>query len=121
MTGGKIEIIGLVTHIRYYKNGWGIIEVQVDEIQKGTPITDKYNHLVLKGTMPQVQIGGRYVIEAEYTVDDKWGEQYNVLKLYTFFNTETADDKAKKQFLLSIFTDKQVEAMYEALKDPFDT
>ena len=69
--------------------------------------------------MPHLIEGSTYTVVADYILDDKWGEQYEIVSIYTDITFNKNDDNSKKKFLASIFTPLQVKNMYEALEDPF--
>ena len=48
----RIKIICSVETIRFYKNEFGIAVVSVDKVKEGKPKTDKFNQIIIKGTMP---------------------------------------------------------------------
>ena len=57
----RIKIICSVETIRFYKNEFGIAVVSVDKVNEGKPKTDKFNQIIIKGTMPQLVEGNPYV------------------------------------------------------------
>lgn len=115
----NIEIMGTVIKIRYYKNTWGIIEVEVDQVIQGEPLTDKWGNIICKGEMPQVTEGSSYVINASYVQDPKYGDQYNINRLYSAFDGSTANDRSKKQFLTSLYPPSIIDSLYNTFEDPF--
>lgn len=120
MKDDLIEIKCIVEGIRFYKNSWGIVEVSIDEVIKGKPQTDKDGLLILKGEMPKVQVGGQYVVNAEYVEDPKWGGQYNIIKMYSDIDFNNCDGQMKKKFLATLFNESQLQSLYDALDDPFE-
>lgn len=117
----RIEISCTVESIRYYKDAWGIISVSVKEVMAGSPITDKWGELILKGNMPQVKQGFDYHVVAEYVNDPKWGGQYNILRMYSIIDLDNCNDEMKHKFLSILFTEKQLTELYKTLDDPFTT
>ena len=65
----RIKIICSVETIRFYKNEFGIAVVSVDKVKEGKPKTDKFNQIIIKGTMPQLVEGNPYVLVADYVED----------------------------------------------------
>lgn len=118
----KITAVITLEKIRYYNqsNNFGIICANVveadEEIQK-----DKYGKMIVKGIMPEPQPGIKYNLYAKYVVDEKWGNQYEVISMYTNLNIDVNDVEGQKEFLKVLFTDNQVDAMYDALENPYMT
>lgn len=111
----KVEVS--VESVKYFKNSWGIIVCSVDSVEKGE--FKKGDEIVLKGEMPTPKPGNTYNVTAKYEIDKHYGEQYSIISIATAFDFSASNDVAKRKFLLSIFTPKQVEAMYEVTDDPF--
>ena len=76
-TSNIIKISCGVEEIRYYKNEWGIAKVSVNKVREGTPETDAFNCLIIKGVMPQLMVGNCYSLTAEYVNDPKYGVQHH--------------------------------------------
>lgn len=115
----SISCIATVERIRYYKDNFGIIVCSIDRMDSGELDKDiREDEVIFKGTMPTPIVGNMYNITADYIEDPKWGGQYNIKAMFTAVSFDTAD--GKKRFLSSIFTEYQIDAMYEALDDPFD-
>lgn len=70
--------------------------------------------------MPKLIEGSIYTIVADFVLDDKWGEQYDIVSIYTDLTFNKDDDNSKKKFLSAIFTPLQIKNMYDTLDDPFD-
>lgn len=117
----KLKATVSVERLRYYKNEWGIAEVSIDKVLEGTPVSTNSDNIIIKGNMPKLIEGSIYTVSAEYVNDDKWGEQYNIVAIYSDLTFDKDSDNSKKKFLSSIFTPKQVNNMYDALPDPFKT
>ncbi len=115
----RIEILCSVERIRYFKDSWGIIEVSIDTVNSGTPITDEYNSLILKGNMPDPKPGSMYNVTADLVDDKKWGKQYEVVRMYSAIVFDKNDKEGQKKFLSSIFTPKQINNLYKTLEDPY--
>lgn len=116
----KVKIIAK----RYYNasNDYGIVEVKTEELILGKLACEtKKGTFVVKGTMPEPIIDGIYLLIAEECEDPKYGKQYKALTMTTSITLEEDDTDGQKRFLLSIFTPSQVEAMYEALENPYKT
>lgn len=107
-----------VENIRFYKNEWGIAEVSVRTIKKGVLKTST-NNIIIKGVMPNLVLGNVYTIIADYVCDKKYGDQYDIIAIYTDIAFDDSDTNAQKKFLASLFTPLQINNMYEALEDPF--
>lgn len=116
----RIKMICSVERIKYFKDDWGIIQVSVDKVQEGTVQTDKYNLVTLKGSMPKPKEGAQYNVIATLVNDERWGEQYEAISVYTSIEFGADDQAGQKQFLSSLFTPIQVNNMYKALDNPFE-
>lgn len=117
----RIKIVGSVETIRYQKDEFGIVDVSIDEVKKGSPKKNKFGEITLKGVMPKLERGHSYVITANYVEDPKWGGQYEVVSVFNALSFNENDKAGQKKFLSSLYTPLQVEAMYKALPDPFDS
>ena len=115
----RIKASVSIEHIRFYKNNWGIAEASIEKVKQGKPVLNKNGNIIIKGGMPQLVEGSIYTVVADYVVDDKWGEQYDIVSIYTDLTFDANDNNSKKKFLASIFTPLQVKNMYDALEDPF--
>ena len=116
---GIINITCTVERVRFFNKGWWIIEASVNQVKEGN--VSKNEFILLKGVMPEPRVGNMYNIVAEYVVDPKWGGQYNLISIYTALEFGEGDAAGQKKFLSSIFTPLQVQNMYEALENPFET
>lgn len=116
----NITAVITVNRVRYYNqtNNFGIIVADVVE-SEGEVRKDKFGHIVLKGTMPEPKTDVEYNVYAQFVVDEKWGEQYEVISMYTNLNIDVNDKEGQKEFLKILFTENQVEAMYDALENPY--
>lgn len=114
----KVQVECTIQQIRFYKNGWGIISTSIDKVNKGDLLTDP-STTIFKGEMPNVKEGESYKISGTYVDDSKWGGQYNIDMITSNITLDDKDVASQKKFLLSIFTEKQVENMYKALDDPY--
>lgn len=116
----EIEVLCTLDRQKYYKDGWGIATVAIEDVLIGKPRTNKYNLITIKGVMPSLVDNAIYHVTGVYVDDPKWGGQYNISQIYREISFD-GDAEGKKKFLTSIFTPKQVESMYEALDDPYQT
>lgn len=114
-----IKVTCSVERIRYYKEQFGIIVCSIDKVKEGTPRLDSNGTLILKGTMPKPIEGNTYNVTAEYVQDLRWGDQYNIICIFSAITFKEGDIKGQQKFLQTIFTPLQVENMYKALDDPF--
>ena len=113
-----IECVATIETIRFYKDNFGIIICSIESIQTGELEEGLYkDRVVFKGEMPTPNKGDMYHIKAELVKDPKWGDQYNIISIYSAVSFDTAE--GKKRFLASLFTPKQIQNMYDALEDPF--
>ena len=112
---GKIKIVKL----RYFKNDWGIAMVAPIGIEQGKPKLDEFGNFIIKGIMLDPKEGEEYQIVADEVEDPKWGVQYNIISFTTNAHVDEGDEGSKRKYLEHVFTQNQVEALYEALEDPF--
>ena len=113
-----IECVATVKKIRFYKDNFGIIICSIDNMKSGKLAdTLSPSGVTFKGTMPLPIVDSTYNIKAEYVCDLKWGDQYNIISMFTAVSFDTAE--GKKEFLKTIFSPLQIENMYDALEDPF--
>lgn len=107
---------------RYYNpaNDFGIIEVSAEEVMAGKiSYSPRKKSFIVKGVMPEPNMGSVYMLIAEECDDPKWGKQYKALTMTSSVVIGENDADGQKKFLLSLFTPNQVEAMYNALDNPY--
>lgn len=92
-----------------------------EEIEEGTPITSRTGTFIVKGQMPEPKVGGVYQLLAEEVHDPKWGLQYKVINMSTHITLDNNDKDGQRRFLNTIFNDNQVESMYKALENPYQS
>lgn len=71
--------------------------------------------------MPLPKTGAEYYLEAKEIIDPKWGQQYDVIKMYSSLFLDETDKKGQKLYLGSFFTENQVNNMYEVLENPYES
>ena len=122
MVGEEIKaIISVERKVFHNGNDWGIYSVSVDKVKSGNPQTGKYkNNITIKGNMPELQDGMQYKLVAKEVNDKRFGLQYEIKSIASLIQINEDDEVGKKKYLCKLFTEKQVEAMYEALDDPFE-
>ena len=111
-----------VDQTRFRKDDFAIILCSIHELKEKSaePKYSGFSQITVKGTMPSLKEDGTlYNIVAEYVSDPKYGDQYNLISICPSIEFGENDPKGQKQFLLSIFTELQVQEMYEALDNPF--
>lgn len=116
-----VKITGTIKNVRYYQSDFGIIQVYVDEIKEGEPQTYGNNMITVKGKMPEPITEEQYNIVAKTVLDSKWGMQYDVISICHNIDFAKEGKKGEKRFLSALFTPNQVENMYQALDNPFET
>ena len=109
-----------VETVRYYRDNWGIILVSPIKVTHGDVKVNYRGYATLKGVLPEKPcVGDHYNINAEYSPDPSWGDQYELISIFPSVVYDKTDEDSKKKFLKILFTEKQIENMYEALDDPF--
>ena len=117
-----LQAVVEVERIRYYEKSknWGILVCSIDSITEGKPEYSEYEYITIKGDMAEPSVGGMYQFKGELVNDAKWGWQYNIISFNANIPLGTGDKYAQKKYLMSLFTEAEVESMYEALDDPYD-
>ena len=107
---------------RYYneEGGFGIVQLKIIEDKFGNIKTDKFGNFIVKGEMPEPIIDTEYNIVAEEMEDPKWGLQYKCKSMSAAITIAVGDKDGQRKFLEHIFTEAQVENMYQALDNPFE-
>ena len=110
-----------VEKVRYYDStkSWGIVICSVDKVLKGKPEYNEDKQIIIKGTMAEPDIGGQYNFKGEFVEDPKWGKQYNIISFAVAVPLTTDDRFAQKKYLLTLYTPREVEYMYDALDNPY--
>lgn len=121
MSDGRINGTIKIESQRFFNkdSNFGIVVASPIEMEKGKPILDKYGTFILKGTMPQPRLGGKYSVSAYEVNDTKWGIQYVITSMYSSLALSEDDYDGQRTFLNTIFTDLQVQNMYAALENPY--
>ena len=115
-----IKVKASVEIIKFYKNQWGIIVCSIDKVMKGELEKDiNTDYCVFKGEMIEPCVGSTYIITADYVEDPRWGGQYLIKSMYNDISFDMNDKDGRLKFLKSLFTDYQIEAMYNTFDDPF--
>lgn len=119
----NIKVKMEVETVRFYKpeTRWGIITFSVKEYMEGSELKHISPRSVAKGMMPEPMIGGEYFLEAKEVEDPKWGKQFDIVRMYSSLFLNPGDKKGQKLYLETLFTEKQLESMYDQLEDPYDT
>lgn len=102
----------MVNKVIYYKNNWGVLSGAVLESNKSLD-----DVITIVGGMPgpiQDEIYNATVVEKNNT---NYGKQYEIKSISLDVNI--SQEKDKRDFLLRLYTENQVQAMYDALPDPF--
>lgn len=117
MSDLKMECV--IKTIRYFKDNFGIILVSPTKILAGEAQVIRDGSVVLKGEMPRPIVDKAICINADYTPDPRWGDQYTLISSYPLLSL-SEDKDSKYKFLSALYTEGQVESMYDAFDDPFD-
>lgn len=119
----KIQCLIRVETKRFYNpdNNFGIIKAHIKSCEKGIPVVDTYGNAIFLGEMPEPKAGCIYEVLAREVCDPKWGTQYRIINMCTKMVINMEDASAKREFLATLYTEGQVQSMYEALEDPYKT
>lgn len=117
----KIKATIRIKGVRYYNesNNFGIITAEVLECDSVYE-TDRNNLLVVKGIMPYPKEGGEYILNAKEIYDNKWGYQYEAINMCTSITLDPEDKQGQRVYMETLFSDKQIDAMNEALENPYE-
>lgn len=108
-----------IYNIKRYKNDWCIARAVIDTPPKDSDFRAGEG-ITIKGVLPTtVKEKFLYNVTLEIENDPKWGQQFLIKNIYASVCVDPNDEIGKARFLRSIFTEKQVNNMYKALKDPF--
>lgn len=123
MIGTKIKAKIKVDTVRFFneESSFGIITFTVKDYLEDNETWGTPSGSVAKGKMIEPIKGGEYYLEGVEVCDPKWGNQYNIEKMYSSLFLDKNDKSAQRTFLECLFTEKQVEEMYKALDDPYKT
>lgn len=125
MNGDTLEAIVTIKRKIFYnkENSFGIISAVVEEILSGSPTYSQRTSktITIKGSMAEPIVGNTYTFKGEEVEDKKYGNQYNLKMLNSKIDFAEDDDKGKRKYLESLFTPLQVEALYDALEDPYQS
>ena len=110
-----------VKTVRYFKEetNFGIITFKILKMLEHNEVTDFPTTLVAKGIMPEPSRDAEFVLEAKEVIDPRWGQQYNIEKMYSNVVLAGDDKESQRKFLETVFTPNQVEQMYQTLENPY--
>lgn len=107
---------------RYYnsENNYGIYVVVPDlaSLEESIPMNDD-GTISVKGYMMPLDYNKTYQFTGVSQPVDQYGVSYIVESVVEDLHFDVSNRDGQKEFLKSVFTEKQVEAMYDALIDPF--
>ncbi len=111
----------VILNRKIFHNGddWGIFSVDLKENLENKAVTDHNKRITIKGNMPDLRFDTEYRIYGKLVEDKRYGKQYDIKNIAEVVQIDKNDVSSKKKYLESLFTKGQVEAMYEALNDPF--
>ena len=112
-------IVALNRKIFHNGDDWGIFSVDLKENLENKAVTDHNKRITIKGNMPDLRFDTEYRIYGKLVEDKRYGKQYDIKNIAEVVQIDKNDVNSKKKYLESLFTKGQVEAMYEALNDPF--
>ena len=100
----------------FYNEDFGIYVVDVIKTYHASEDLDSV--ITIKGNMPKLIIGKEYSAVFKEEDDKRFGKQYVISRIY--FEKIELDEEGKRTFLETLFTQNQVESMYETLEDPYE-
>lgn len=120
----KIEVHVRKKRVMYPKNGvyqdndFAIVTVDIDNVIEGDPkVHPIFGTLTLKGNMPYLEQDGVYRVIGIEEYDDKYKSyNYKVEYIQEVVNFDSVE--GQREFLLRFVSEKQVDAMFEALENP---
>lgn len=105
-----VEVVSIMYPKGSHGNCWGIINVRTIEDDKLG-----FEHLILKGDLPEINYSETYKVIAEET-QDKYGISYKI-KMMMPYNT-LKNNGQWKLFLSTIISPNQVDALFDTIQDP---
>lgn len=123
MVGDILKCTATVKRVLFYneETNSGIILIEVNELKSGTVVYDNNGSVSLKGEMFKVKSGDKLLLTASETLHKDYGSQYVVVSIANQINYALETKTGQKTYLSSLFTEKQIEALYSVLPDPFDS
>lgn len=93
---------------------WTIALCEVEELLDGELDTEV---IKITGNPYEITVGGSYLLEAQLSVHERYGESYRIKAFSRKCNMDDPEDK--RNFLSSLFTERQIDELYAALPDPY--
>lgn len=116
----KIKIEKIVFYRE--ESNFGILGASIVEMLNGKePELNSFDNFTIKGSMSEPILGGQYTLKAKKIADKKYGDQYQIITMCTQIAVDENDEKGKRVYLETIFTENQVANLYETLADPYKT
>jgi exodeoxyribonuclease V alpha subunit len=108
-----IEAIVTLHKIRYHNdnNGFSIVVANLKKLISGEAKLSR-KKLILKGDF-NMNNRDEYKIQAEFTPDDKWGNQYTIISCSNMSFADGVSDEQFNTFLKQILGDKQADKILE--------
>lgn len=75
--------------------------------------------ITILGTMPEPILRTKYYVKAKEVNDTNYGIQYKIENISVFLPNGIKSPLGRKTFLQALFTEQQVDAMYEKYEDPY--
>lgn len=119
MSSRIVKFNGIIQRQIYYKDDWGIILVQVESIETKNCGLFVDELVTVKGNMPKPKTGKIVTVKAQEVFDSKYGKQYDLFYIHSGVDIYDPSPGEKRVFLESLFTEKQINSMYNRFDDPF--
>lgn len=108
-----------VDRILFPKNGrepgsWVVATCEVEEVLEGELDCD---YIKVTGSPYEITVGGVYLLEAELSNHARYGESYRI-KVFSR-KSDMNDPNDKRNFLESLYTERQLANLYAVLDDPY--
>lgn len=116
-----IEVEIEVQKVIYYSpiKDFGIISGKITKVIQGIDEVAPDQVITLKGSIMAPSEFHLYYVKASGVLDPRYGKQYDISYIEEKFDGKGGDKYLQRRFLSALFTNGQVEAMYEALNNPF--
>lgn len=101
----------------FYSNdsSFGIYAVNIEEAENWDAIKpNSYGNVTIKGSMPELMIGKRYIATVTPKKDAKYGLGYEVSSIYV---PPVSTKEEQRTFLASILTEFQIKSIFDAYPD----
>lgn len=117
MNNNTIKVEAQIVKLTRYNEDWCLGKAYILKSDSKTVLPDET--ITIKGVFPKIQGDGIYTLVVVLDDNTKYGEQYKVISVSSVNVLNKDDIKGKRKFLSSLFTQNQINNMYDCLEDPY--